>query len=111
MMNTMLFHIATLPDWNPALKTGEYTTGSLLTEGFIHCSHQDQLEEVANRYFRGRTDLVLLTIDPSKVAAEIRIELAQNGKFYPHIYGTIPLTSVTQHRPWKPEADGTFRLS
>lgn len=105
-----LFHLATAHDWNLALKGGEYSTNSLLTEGFIHCSYKHQLEEVANRIFRGRTDLWLLTIDPRKLHSEIRIEMADNGNAYPHIYGKIPLDCITHYWNWKPAPDGTFQL-
>ena len=53
-----IYHITTSQEWNDALKTGSYEATSLKEEGFIHCSQQEQLAGVLERYFAGKTDLV-----------------------------------------------------
>ena len=63
-MSTFIVHLTTPAAWQTAQSAGEYRADSLATEGFIHCSRPDQIVEVANRYYRGRTDLLLLWIDP-----------------------------------------------
>ncbi len=97
-----IFHIASALDWASAAATGVYVKSTLdktvEEEGFIHASYDHQLEGVAQRYYQGVTvPLVLLTIDPSLVAHEIKIE---NG--YPHIYGPLNTNAVVRVEPFQP---------
>lgn len=104
-----IYHITTRTAWDQALAQGAYTADTLATEGFIHCSTGQQVEGTLNRYFRGRTDLRLLEIDPLKIVAPLRYESA-HGEFYPHIYGPIPVDAVVATQELTPTNDGSFRL-
>ncbi|WP_299485093.1 DUF952 domain-containing protein [Acaryochloris sp. IP29b_bin.137] len=110
-LETMIFHIAQEADWSAAQTTGEYKALSLATEGFIHCSDQHQVLEVAHRLFKGRQDLVLLNIDPSRLEVVVRYENCEGGQeLYPHVYGCIPLAAVITVCPLRPNAAGKFTL-
>jgi glutathione S-transferase len=94
-----IFHIATRQDWEAAVADGDYrvsTLGKTLAEvGFIHCSTAIQAQNVADRYYRGLTDLLLLTIDTERLSARVRLD--QVGKeTYPHIYGPLNLDAVVE---------------
>jgi len=93
-----IFHIATAADWRRTLGTGTYTTSTvgrtLDEEGFIHASRRDQVQGVFDRYYAGLgEDLVLLTIDPARLEAEVRVE-AVGDDTYPHVYGPITRSAV-----------------
>jgi len=91
----MIFHITTSEAWEEAMQTGAYRGDTLETEGFIHCSERYQVAGVANALFAGRTDLILLMIEPDKVRAEIRYERAPDASGpFPHIYGPLDIESV-----------------
>lgn len=90
----MIYHIAEQKDWLEAVAMGTYRTSSLNDEGFIHCSTLDQVMEVAERLFSGRTDVVVLEIPEQSLPVMVKYEVAPNGKTYPHIYGEIPLEAV-----------------
>ena len=90
----VIFHIAFAEHWDAAKAAGEYTEStrgrSLAEEGFIHCSYEGQVQGVADYAFSDVTaPLVLLTIDPSRVKPEIKVE---NG--FPHIYGPLSVEAV-----------------
>jgi uncharacterized protein (DUF952 family) len=105
----MIFHIATQADWASALQQGSYTADSLSTQGFIHCSTEQQILGTANRYYKGRTDLVLLSIFPEKLTASLRYENLEGGaSLFPHIYGPLNLEAVESMKPFQPQSDGTF---
>ncbi len=107
---SILYHITTAEAWAAAQAAGRYLNPSLETEGFIHCSSPTQIVATANRYYAGRTDLLLLAIDPARVQAEIRVEnLVGGSELFPHIYGPLNLNAVQAQFPFAPEADGTFR--
>jgi uncharacterized protein (DUF952 family) len=106
-----LLHITTAPAWNAAQAQGAYLADSLATEGFIHCSTPAQVVWVANTRFHGRTDLILLHIDPSKLDADVRYENLEGGEWlFPHVYGPIPVPAVVAVTVFRPSTDGTFSL-
>jgi uncharacterized protein (DUF952 family) len=112
-----IYHIATRADWERARRSGEYTTSTvgrtLAEEGFIHASGPGQVTGVANRYYRGlRDELLLLVIDPERVLAEIRYEDVPGAAApYPHIYGPLNADAVVAVRPLPAGPDGTFAFT
>ena len=69
-------HLAVAGEWERARSAGTYDRStidtSLAEEGFIHCSFPDQVQATADRYYRGRDDIVLLRIDPARLGVEVR---------------------------------------
>jgi len=106
-----IFHIAARTDWAAARAAGAYTADSLASEGFIHCSTGEQVIATANRIFKGRQDLLLLSIDSARVKHEIRYENLEGGaQLFPHIYGALALDAVEAVHEFPPRADGSFAL-
>jgi uncharacterized protein (DUF952 family) len=96
----VILHITTQDAWDDALAKGAYTADSLATEGFIHCSEERQLAWVVQKHFPGRTGLLLLSIDPARLDAEVRYENLEGGtELFPHIYGAIPVSAVVDVSP------------
>jgi glutathione S-transferase len=101
-----IFHLAMPDDWADAFLTGEYkmsTRGRTLDEeGFIHASTRDQIEATANRFYADVDQLVLLSIDPSKVPYEIKWEPPAPGvdELFPHIYGPLAIGAVVRNDFW-----------
>lgn len=100
--------------WDAAVASGpdaNYRDPSLDEEGFIHCSTAAQLLIPANERFAGRTDLVILVIDLTKVPSETVFEdCYESGHAFPHIYGPIPVAAVADVVPFPCRQDGTFEL-
>jgi uncharacterized protein (DUF952 family) len=91
----MIYHITTKNHWDLAMAQGFYSADSIALEGFIHCSQKEQVEAVLERYFKVINDLLLLTIEPSKIAAPLKYELAPSvNEEFPHIYGNLNLYAV-----------------
>lgn len=98
-----IFHIATAADWRRTVASGTYTTSTvgrtLEEEGFIHTSRRDQVQGVFDRYYAGlHEDLVLLTIDPSRLESELRVDPVGDDT-YPHVYGPINRRAVVDVAP------------
>lgn len=107
-LNTLLPHICPSDAWQAALLKGEYHTASLLQEGFIHFSTPEQVLVVANNFYRGAKDLVLLWVAPERLHAELRWDLVENTHF-PHLYGPLNLDAVVAISPFPCDSDGQFR--
>ena len=110
-MKRHVYHLALRHAWEAAREGGEpYCRStidrSLDDEGFIHCSYRDQVQGVADRFYRSRTDVLLLTIDTSKVEAEVRTE---NG--FPHLYGPLQIEAVVRVEPVPWGDDGRLLVS
>ncbi len=106
-----IFHLAMPDDWVAAFATGEYAMSTrgrtLAEEGFIHASTRRQIEATANRFYADVDQLVLLTIDPRRVAADIRWEPPAPGldELFPHIYGPLPIGAVVLTNAWMRSID------
>ena len=89
-----IYHIVLPQIWEQVRNEPLYRHESLAAEGFIHCSYEDQLEAVIERYYSDRDELVVLTIDTDKLTARLVAEPSTGGEIYPHIYGPLNMTAV-----------------
>lgn len=107
-----LVHLCSAQDWAGAQAAGALRPESLDQVGFVHLSTPQQVHLPANRLYRGRTDLVLLQVDPAKVAAAVRWEPGVAGDpdamLFPHLYGPLPVGAVTGISAYRPGPDGVF---
>ncbi len=95
-MNKIIYHVTTKEEWETAVQKGFYEAASLAIESFIHCSTEQQVNGVLQRYFRGKTNLVKLTIDTSKLISKLQYDFSPSiNELFPHIYGAINLDAVT----------------
>ena len=112
MESKVLLHICTAAAWAAARAAGAVAPPSLAEVGFVHLSTPDQVALPANGLFPGRTDLLLLVIDPARIGVEVRWEPGVSGDpesmRFPHAYGAIPATAVLDAVPYLPRPDGTF---
>jgi uncharacterized protein (DUF952 family) len=114
----MILHIVARADWNSALARGIYAPPSLGIEadGFIHCSTTAQILGTANRFYRGRTGLVILCIDESRLEAAPKYEPPDpalgetTANLFPHLYRALNLDAVVSVIDLPCRADGTFEL-
>jgi uncharacterized protein (DUF952 family) len=103
-----LLHLITADDWAAAQARG--TLAPTHGDGFVHLSTPDQVTLPAEALFAGRTDLLLLTVDPTGL--DVRFEPGMPydppGMLFPHAYGTVPTTAVVAAVPYRPGPDGRF---
>jgi uncharacterized protein (DUF952 family) len=111
---SLIYHIAAGPIWAQAQRDGEYMMSTrdktLAEEGFIHCSDASQVAGVANHFYPGELDLLLLVIDPERVTSRVQYDPVADQRF-PHIYGPLNVDAVLEARPFAAGPDGTFRFT
>lgn len=96
----VIYHITTAGEWEAAKQQGSYEAPSLKEEGFIHCSQEEQVDGVLQRYFAGKKDLVLLTISTEKLKSRLIYEWSPSlAQTFPHIYGPINVDAVIKTEP------------
>lgn len=92
---SVIYHVTTAAEWNEALSKGSYEHSSLKDEGFIHCSQENQLAAVLERYFSGKKNLVKLVIDTDKLTSKYIFDWSPSTQdTFPHIYGPINTEAV-----------------
>lgn len=93
----IIYHIAFADAWKDAKKKGYYEHPSLKDEGFIHCSQEQQVAGVLERYFTGQTNLVKLVIDSDKLTSKLIFDWSPSTKdTFPHVYGPINTDAVIE---------------
>ena len=91
----IIYHVTTAAEWNAAKEKGSYSSAALPEEGFIHCSQEEQVAGVLDRYFVGKTGLVKLVIDTEKLQPPFIYEWSPSTTdTFPHVYGAINLDAV-----------------
>jgi len=124
LVTAIIVHITYRGEWDAAQVAGEYRTASLTSQGFIHCSTASQVIPVANAFYEGQHDLVLLVIDPNRLKAELRweppdppqvdenvLEVEESRVLFPHLYGPLNLDAVVRILDFPSGADGSFLMS
>lgn len=106
-----IYHIIPDADWRKALEMGSYQPDSLAAEGFIHFSKPEQVCDTAQRYYAGRSDLMLLQVESEKAVGEIKFENTTGGEeLFPHLYSLLNLDAVTNVFEFLPNEDGSYSL-
>jgi uncharacterized protein (DUF952 family) len=99
----LIFHITPRQQWEASIDT--YRGDTLETDGFIHCSELRQVVTVANRFYTGRSGLVLLCIEVDRLKPELRYEAADGDEF-PHLYGALNLDAIVRVVDFEPSPTG-----
>jgi len=111
-VNDKIYHITTRAEWEAAQTRGSYTPANFAAEGFIHCSYPRQVVKIANSFFRGQKNLVLLSINRSLTGGEVKDENLEGGQeLFPHLYGALPVAAVSEVIPLLCNEKGRFELS
>jgi uncharacterized protein (DUF952 family) len=109
---SVLLHICSPAEWAQARRRGEHRPQSLRDAGFVHLSTPQQVHLPANRLYAGRTDLMLLHIDTSRLQAPLRWEPGDATDpaptLFPHLYGPVPTSAVIEVTEYRPGEDGRF---
>jgi uncharacterized protein (DUF952 family)/ribosomal protein S18 acetylase RimI-like enzyme len=102
----VLLHLIEPAQWRAALAEGAVRPASLAEVGFVHLSTPEQVHLPAERLFPGRRDLVLLVVDPARLAGAVRFEPGvpedPSGETFPHLYGPLPTAAVIAVVPYRP---------
>lgn len=114
----VVYHLAVREEWAEAQASadGQYrrsTLGQSLDDvGFIHCSKPHQAPIIADLVYAGRDDVVLLTVDTSRVPSDMVVEPSDEpGETFPHIYGPLPVEAVVREQPVPLNADGSLGVA
>ena len=113
----MILHLLSNDAWAEAQANGQLVAPSVATEGFAHCSTEHQMVDVANKYYSGTNNMVLLNIDPTKLTSQLKFEppahldgspALPHEPMFPHVYGPINLDAVIEVIDFPCDSNGRF---
>ncbi|MBV8427112.1 MAG: DUF952 domain-containing protein [Hyphomicrobiales bacterium] len=107
----LIFKICSKGEWNRAEKEKVFRGSAAdLSDGFIHFSTAEQLAETAAKHFAGRSDLLLIGVDPEALGENLRFEPSRGGALFPHLYAQLPLSAVRFVEPMPLDKSGNHLL-
>jgi uncharacterized protein (DUF952 family) len=115
----MIYHITSRMAWSQARQRGDYRADSLETEGFIHCSTNEQVIPVTEKYYKGQEGLLVLVIEPERLTSDLKWEPpaegapppgVPEGDLFPHIYGPINLEAIIRVLDLETQPDGRYSI-
>jgi uncharacterized protein (DUF952 family) len=98
-MNTTVYKILSADEWHLAQRDGVYR-GSTddRRDGFIHFSTAEQTVGTYEKYFAGKSAMMIAAIDTGALGAALKWEPSRGGALFPHLYGDLPLSAVRWSR-------------
>ncbi|GAB4001902.1 DUF952 domain-containing protein [Spirosoma daeguense] len=91
---SIIYHIVPEANWLAFTDQPTYEATSLQTEGFIHLSQKQQVEQTLSRYYKNVPNLLLLHVDTDKLTHELKYEESTNNELFPHLYGPLNKDAV-----------------
>ena len=79
-------------------------------DGYLHFSTAAQLRETLRLYFAGQSDLVLFALKAPDLGAELRWEPSRGGQLFPHLFGDLRMSAVTDSATISVATDGNVEL-
>lgn len=102
-----IYKILPKAEWDAARATGVFTGSAVdLADGFIHFSGHDTAQRTAELYFKGQSDLMLLTVEADHLGEALKWEASRGGALFPHLFRALKVDEVIAERPLALDADG-----
>lgn len=104
-----IYKIASAAEWRAAETRRVFEGAAIdLTDGYIHFSTAEQVQETANKHFAGQKDLVLVAVDADALGSALKWEPSRGGALFPHLYGALRFENVLAVTPLRTNAAGEF---
>jgi len=112
MPSAAIYKLCPESDWLACQHTGSLPWSPVDTrDGFIHLSAAHQAQETAAKHFHGRTNLVLLEVDPTRLPeGALRWEVSRGDDLFPHLYADLPHAAVLRAAPAPLDQNSVPRL-
>jgi uncharacterized protein (DUF952 family) len=89
-----------LQEWETAQANGRYEGSEVdRRDGFIHLSAAHQVRATAQKHFPGKAGLLLVSVAEEALNPNLKWETSRGGDLFPHIYGMLPLSAVSEVTP------------
>jgi taurine dioxygenase len=105
------YKVLTAMQMNELEQVGTFAGAPIdLTDGFIHLSTAEQIDETVAKHFAGQDDLHVAAVDLEVLGDAVHWEPSREGQLFPHIYAALPLSVVIAYGPLVRDHAGRIRL-
>lgn len=96
----MIYKIFRPEEWAELDQKGE-TIGAPIdvADGYIHFSSAGQVAETAAKHFAGEKELVLVSVDETRMGPALKWETSRGGALFPHLYRKLTTEDVARVDP------------
>jgi uncharacterized protein (DUF952 family) len=106
-----IYKVASREIYDASLAAGAFTGQPIdLKDGYIHFSSALQLAETIRLHFSGLADQVLFQVPTAPLGSALVWEASRGGDLFPHLYGTLAMSAVTQSTHLDIPANGRATL-
>lgn len=106
-MTEKIYKIISKSEWQSAEAAGVFKGVAIdLSDGYIHFSTAAQAAETAAKHFAGKTDLLLITINPDALTQSLKWEMSRGGALFPHLYGDLNMDAVENKTALQLDSEG-----
>lgn len=106
-----IYKVASRAIYDASLAAGSFVGQPIdLNDGFVHFSSAPQLGETIRLYFAGLADQVLFAVPTALLGDALKWEASRGGDLFPQLYGTLPMSAVSNMTPLDVPADGIVTL-
>ena len=103
----LIYKIFRQSEWDALVATGQTAGAPIdLTDGYIHFSTRETVEETAAKHFATETDLILAAVDAEDLGDALKWEISRGGIKFPHLYSKLKHSDVKSHAALPKSADG-----
>jgi uncharacterized protein (DUF952 family) len=107
----LIYKIVGVAEWRAAQEAGEFVGSAVdVADGYIHFSDGAQAPETAEKWFAGRSDLMLLAVEAAHLGDKLKWEPSRGGQLFPHLYARLALEAVVWARALPMAADGRHQF-
>ena len=106
-----IYKIVQESEWQVATKAGYYV-GSTVDQydGYIHFSTAEQVQETADKHFSGQSNLLIVSVETAELGSQLMWEPSRSGALFPHLYGALSISAVSNVRPLRLGPSGSHQL-
>ena len=103
---SLIYKILPKADFDAAMAEGFFSGA-----GYIHFSGPDQAQETARLHFRGKTDLVVFSVETEGLGDALKWEASRGGQLFAHLYARLPMDRVIEVADAPLDTDGVPRIT
>lgn len=86
----MIYKIFRAAEYAEFVSAGETLGAPIdLSDGYVHLSTREQVEETASKHFAGEKDLMVLGIESDDLGEALKWEPSRGGALFPHLYRAL----------------------
>jgi len=95
VLNKVIYKILTHDQWADLQNKGEIRGAPIdISDGYVHFSTAEQLQETADKHFSGQEGLFVLALNGDALGDRLKWEESRGGALFPHLYDVLKLDDV-----------------